>query len=104
MDGKVTKIDFSSRGPEPFHRIVAKGCAFFRGKTLSQIEQVTLPVFLEEIDPSPEEKPFAEYALSALQDVVSRLPFDDPLSKALTRLHVLNREFKYGTLLPDLED
>lgn len=102
--GQVSDLRFTTNGPPAFKRLVAESCPLFIGKNEDAVEFFTFDVFLEQISPSQEERGYALYAWTAIQDACGRLPFSDPLSSAIGKLRFLNREFEHGTLMPDLED
>lgn len=102
--GKIVKIGFSvEKNDKLLHYVDVLGKSLI-GLTPEEVEALSLHAIFQQFSPPHEERLLLEYALSAWQDVVSRLPTQDPLSGALQSIKFYNREFPKGTMLPDLED
>lgn len=103
-NGKVSKVGFVvEKNEKLLHYLRALGDMLV-GMTPEEVESLSLHAMFQRFAPPHEERLLLEYALSAWQDVVSRLPTQDPLSGALQSIKYYNREFPKGTMLPDLED
>lgn len=103
-NGRISKIGFSVEKNEKLLRYVQQIGDLLVGQTPEEVESLSLHELFQRFSPPHEERVLLEFALSAWQDVVARLPTQDPLSGALQSLKYYNREFPRGTLLPDLED
>ncbi len=103
-NGKISKIGFSVEKDMKLAHYIRSLGEMLVGMTPEEVESLSLHALFQQFNPPHEERILLEYALSAWQDVVSRLPTQDPLSGALQSLKYYNREFPRGTLLPDLED
>ncbi len=100
----ISDIGFETQGPPEFISILTQGCSYFIGLTHDEAEIFSLSMFSKKFTVSPQERIFVEYAWSAIQDVIARLPFDDPLSKAIGKISRLHAEFPIGGDEMDHED
>lgn len=103
-NGKISRVGFAVEKNVPLARYVRVLGEMLIGMTPEEVESLSLHAMFQQLNPPHEERILVEYALSAWQDVISRLPTQDPLSGALQSLKYYNREFPKGTMLPDLED
>ncbi|MEK6821284.1 MAG: hypothetical protein AABY11_02715 [archaeon] len=104
-NGKLSALGFSSDASPAFRAFFSRACALFLGKTQVELEQFGLSAAHEALSPfSPEEKSWVLFSWNVLQDVTSRLPFDDPMSRMITKISRLHDEFPSGKLSADEED
>ncbi len=89
----ISDIGFETLGPPEFISILTQGCSYFIGLSHDEAEIFSLSMFSKKFAVSPQEKVFVEYTWSAIHDVISRLPFDDPLSRAIGKISRLHDEF-----------
>ena len=101
---KIAQIGFETKGNEKFQTVVSNISHLFIGKTPLEAEEITIAVCLEEIKASSEERSFVLYAWTVLQDVISKLPSNDPLSKAKGLIEDLQKEFPIKPKPFDFED
>ncbi len=101
---KIADIGFETTGPAEFVSILAQGCSYFIGLSHDEAEVLALDLFSKKFSVSPQERVYVEYAWSAIQDVISRLPFEDPMSKAITKISRLHDEFPLIVSKEDEED
>ncbi len=103
-NGKVSGIGFESNGPSTFVSFLSRAVELFIGKSPEELEIFSMDAFVREVQPFPEEREFILYAWTALQDVVTRLPQKDPMSKAITRIAQIHKDFPLGEMGIDEED
>ncbi len=103
-DNKISDLGFETNGSPRFVAILAQGCSYFIGLSHDEAEIFSQSMFARKFDVSGEEKELVDYAWSAIQDVISRLPFDDPLSKAIGKISRLHDEFPLVDQFADDED
>jgi hypothetical protein len=101
---KIAQIGFKTKGNEKFQKTVFKISGLFIGKTPLEAEELTFNSCLEKINAAPEEQSFVLYAWTVLQDVISKLPSNDPLSKAKEKIGRLQDEFPVHPKPFDFED
>jgi NifU-like protein involved in Fe-S cluster formation len=103
-DEKVGSFGFETDGSPAFQSLLSKSCSLFVGKSQSEAEALALVFFSTEINPTLEQKEYVSFVWNVLQDVVARLPFDDPLSRTVRKISKLHDEFPLGDMGMDSED
>lgn len=103
-NGKVSGIGFETDGPASFSSFLSRAAGLFMGKAPEELEMFSMDAFVGEVQPFPEEREFVLYAWTALQDVVTRLPQKDPMSKAINRISQIHKDFPLGEMGLDEED
>ena len=103
-NNRIGDLGFETNGPPRFVSILAQGCSYFIGLSHDEAEIFSQSMFARKFDVSPDEKVLVDYAWSAIQDVIARLPFDDPLSKAIGKISRLHDEFPLVDQFADDED
>lgn len=103
-NNKIGDLGFETNGSPRFVAILAQGCSYFIGLSHDEAEIFSQSMFARKFDVSPDEKVLVDYAWSAIQDVIARLPFDDPLSKAIGKISRLHDEFPLVDQFADDED
>lgn len=101
---KISNFGFETNGSEKFVSILTQGCSYFTNLTHDESEIFSLEMFARKFNASSEDLILVEYAYSAIRDVISRLPFDDPLSKAIGKISRIRGEFPLGEIGADDED
>lgn len=101
---KISEFGFETNGGEKFVAILTQGFSYFTGLTHDESEVFSLDMFLRKFDVSTENRVLVERAYHCIKDVISRLPFDDPLSKAIGKLSHFRDEFPLGNMGADDED
>lgn len=101
---KVSSLGYSSDAPPDCVRILDDSCVLFVGKSREECEAFDLSLFLESLSLSPDARPVGVFAWNVIQDAIARLPFGDPLSKAIHRISAWHDEFPLGDPKADEED
>lgn len=103
-NNRFVEFGFVTKGPASFSRVFSSVCAFVIGKTPDEISRWSVPELVSACSFSPDERAYVEYSLSLIQDASSRVPSDDPLSRALGKISRLHDEFPMGDRTADEED
>lgn len=101
---RISNFGFETNGSEKFVAILTQGFSYFMNLSHDESEIFSLEMFARKFDVSPEEKILVEYAYTCIRDAISRLPFDDPLSRAIGKISRLHDEFPLGHMGSDDED
>ncbi|MBM3282437.1 MAG: hypothetical protein FJY86_03820 [Candidatus Diapherotrites archaeon] len=101
---KISEFGFETDGGEKFAAILTQGFSYFIGLTHDESEVFSLEMFLRKFEVSADDRVLVERAYHCIKDVISRLPFDDPLSKAIGKLSHFRDEFPLGYMGADDED
>ncbi len=100
----ISDFGFDTNGPSDFTIILSRGCALFIGLSHDEAEKLTLDVFSTKLTISHAEKQHGLYAWTVIQDVIARLPFNNPMSRAIGKISKLHDEFPLGEMGIDSED
>jgi hypothetical protein len=101
---RISDFGFETNGPPTFISILVQGFSYFTSLTQDEAELFSLTIFSKKFSVSPAENGYVSYAYTAIQDAIARLPFDDPLSRAVNKISRLHDEFPIGDLTADDED
>lgn len=101
---RIADFGFETNGPPAFISILVQGFSYFTNLSQDEAEIFSLALFSKKFSVSPAENVFVLYAYTAIQDTIARLPFDDPLSRAVNKISRLHDEFPIGDLTADDED
>ncbi|MFH0969930.1 MAG: hypothetical protein V1776_00500 [Candidatus Diapherotrites archaeon] len=100
----LVDFGFHTDGPVVFALFLSRSLALFLNQSSTTAESITLSSFHDSLSPSPDEKEYSLFVWNAIQDVIARLPFDDPLSKMLGKISRMNDEFPLGDGNKDDDD
>jgi hypothetical protein len=101
---KISEFGFETNGGEKFAMLLTQGFSYFIGLTHDESEIFSQEMFLRKFEVSSEDRVLVECAYHCIKDAISRLPFDDPLSKAIGKLSHFRDEFPIGSMGADDED